>query len=158
MNLLVYEVPKWTKSQMQHEDKKIYVLSLNFELHTCSLSLSCVSQFELCAHVLSVWVVCINWENMFTLREYDAQNSNCVQTERTCAHNSNWENMCTQLKLREHVHTTQTERTSKLTYIFCLYTVFGFLSTLAPHTGECRACIPVGLTKTYDGLLTAFEK
>jgi len=55
---------KVDKSQIEYEDKKIYVLSLNFELCTCSLNLSSV-------HVLSVWVVCkyslsLNYEHMFS--------------------------------------------------------------------------------------------
>jgi len=65
---------------------KTYVLSLNFELCTCSLSLSelCTCSLSLsCARVLSVWVLCAQFELC-----------TCAQTERTWA----------QLKLREHVH------------------------------------------------------
>jgi len=109
-----YGVPKWTNSQIQYGDKKKCVVSQfwivhmfsQFELCTCSFSLSWT-------HVFSNWEnICANWENMHT-----------TQTERKCAQNFHWENMCTQLKLREHnyvhnsnweniiMYTIQTERT-----------------------------------------------
>jgi len=103
------------------------------------------AQLKLREHVLNS-----NWENMCS-----------TQTERTCAqlklrehvlnstelreHVHNWENMCstqtertcTQLKLREHVFSSNWENMCitqnwETTHIY--FFVFGFLSTLAPHT------------------------
>jgi len=88
---------------------KIYIYmcypALNFELCTYQFY-----QFELCtcssvcAHVLSVWVVC-----MFSQFELCAHVLSVVH------------------KLREHVHSSKLRDN---THSFCLHTVFGFLSTI----------------------------
>jgi len=126
-----YGVPKWTKSQIQYEDKKIYMCCLNLN---CALSLNC-------AHVLSVWVV-----HIFSRFELCSLSLSCAYV-LSCVHMFSQVELCTcslslcttqtertQLKLREHVHTTQTERTqrehvhnSKLrdnTYIFFVFIAF----------------------------------
>jgi len=141
----------------------VHVLSVcmfaQFELCTCSLSLSCANvrsvwvvqmfaQFELCKcslnlHVHSVWVVYMFPQ--FELCKCSLSLS-CANVRSVRVVNSNWENMCT----------TRTERTfaqfkieRQHIYIF-LHTIFGFLSTLAPHsnlsshlfTRPCLIAIP----------------
>jgi len=94
---------------------------------TCAQTEGTCAQLKLREHVHTTQTVCTNWENMCTnwgnMCTTQTERT-CAQTGRTCAHNSNWENMCTNKKLRDNTHM----------FLSSYSTVFGFLSTLAPHS------------------------
>jgi len=140
-------------SQFVNMFSQFELCTCSLSLCTCSLSLSYACSFSLsCACVLLVsWTaaeIAIGYCGMgllahnsfpkifavpgFWVFQFERQYA-CTQTERTCAQT---ERTCTQTERT----CSQTERTCaqfKTTHIcFCLHTLFGFLSTLAPHSND----------------------